>query len=43
MRFNQLDYSSDSPVVKESSIKFFGLPNLQELKLLQIKESILKR
>ena len=28
MRFDQLEYSKDSPVIKESLMKWFDIPNL---------------
>ena len=43
MRFDQLEYSKDSPVVKESSIKYFNVPTLQEFRIFKVKESILER
>ena len=43
MRFDQLEYSKDSPVYKESKIEFFHVPSLQEKRLFSIKESILQR
>lgn len=43
MRFDQLEYSKNSPVVKESTFKIFDVPNLQESRTFAIKQSILER
>ncbi len=42
MRFDQLEYFKDSPVVKESQFRIFDLPNLHESRTFAIKESILE-
>ena len=42
MRFDQLQYAKETPVVKESRIKFFDIPNLQETRVFSVKESILE-
>ena len=43
MRFDQLEYSKPSPIFKESTIKFFDLPNLHETRIFSVKETILER
>ena len=42
-RFNQLDYSSDSPVVKESFIQWLPLPRSQKTYNMNIKFAELER
>ena len=43
MRFDQLEYSKETPVVQESRIEWFHVPSLQEKRLFSVKESILER
>ncbi len=43
MRFDQLEFFKDSPVVKESTLKYYDVPTLQESRIFKVKESILER
>jgi hypothetical protein len=43
MRFDQLEYFKETPVYKESTMKFFDIPNLLESRFFTVKESILER
>ena len=43
MRFDQLEYFKDSPIIKESEIRIFDLPNRHESRTFAIKESFLER